>query len=487
MATGQYIGVASKKITLTNLVPAMSSLSFAVGSSSGTCEMSTAHTKYGSTALCNTGVAGYNEMYSLSSQKFQLIPDHFYYACVEVYQETKLGSIDYFWPSGSPSIFGGQATGNAGTWKKLSNVTTRSSFTSGDYPIRLDFNNGGTAGKAWFDGLMLIDLTEAFGAGNEPGNAWCQENIPYFTGTTTVERYTESGVARKVVSSYIGVEGVARNVKSGYVGVNGVARLFFAPDDGGAAVLEVEKITSDTYANSTTYTAEEFILLDIYPKTGGTVKVTYGGLTKTITDTSGAEEPNAQQVFFGTFNGVTDSVATPSSGTLTIEGDYYAFGCGFYAFTNKLDNYTCICVVNILDFGNVEIIPNNAFGVVLVPDNPKRLTGEIIIPSTVKSIGEGAFLVTKITSVTISNTVSVIGKGAFNGCSLLSTVKMLGSVPPKLIGQTDTDGTTSYTNFGVVGSEAFGLTEIIVPLGCGNAYKTATGWATYADYIVEAT
>lgn len=296
-----------------------------------------------------------------------------------------------------------------------------------------------------------------------------------------------NGVARKVTAPYIGVEGVARNGTSGYVGVDGVARLFFAPDDGGAAVLEVEKITSDTYANSTTYTAEEFILLDIYPKTGGTVKVTYGGLTKTITDTSGAEEPNAQQVFFGTFNGVTDSVATPSSGTLTIEGDYYAFGCGFYAVGNKVDNYTCICVVNILDFGNVEIIPNNAFGAPLVPDNPKRLTGEIIIPSTVKSIGEVAFLVTKITSVTISNTVSVIGKGAFNGCSLLSTVKMLGSVPPKLIGQTDTDGTTSYTNFGVVGSEDFGLTEIIVPLGCGNAYKTATGWATYADYIVEAT
>ena len=293
-----------------------------------------------------------------------------------------------------------------------------------------------------------------------------------------------NGVARKVVSPYVGVEGVARNVMAGYVGVDGVARLFFAPESGNV-VLEVEKITADTYANETTYTAEEFILLDIYPKTGGTVKVTYGGLTKTITDTSGAEEPNAQQVFFGTFNGVTDSVATPSSGTLTIEGDYYAFGCGFYAVSNKVD-YTCICVVNILDFGNVEIIPNNAFGSPLV-DNPKRLTGEIIIPSTVKSIGDGAFLVTKITSVTISNTVSVIGKVAFNGCSLLSTVKMLGSVPPKLIGQTDTDGTTSYTNFGVVGSEAFGLTEIIVPLGCGNAYKTATGWATYADYIVEAT
>ena len=95
---------------------------------------------------------------------------------------------------------------------------------------------------------------------------------------------------------------------------------------GGKVILEVEKMTSDTYAGETTYTGEQFILLDIYPKTGGTVNVTYGGLTKTITDTSGAAEPNAQQVFFGTFNGVSDSVATPTSGELTIEGGYYAFG-----------------------------------------------------------------------------------------------------------------------------------------------------------------
>ena len=105
-------------------------------------------------------------------------------------------------------------------------------------------------------------------------------------------------------------------------------------DSGVPVILEVEKITSDTYAGETTYTAEEFILLDIYPKTNGTVSVTYGGLTKTITDTSGAEEPNAQQVFFGTFNGVSDSVTTPASGTLKISGDYQ----GRYYLTKDKQN-----------------------------------------------------------------------------------------------------------------------------------------------------
>jgi hypothetical protein len=54
-----------------------------------------------------------------------------------------------------------------------------------------------------------------------------------------------------------------------------------------AIIFEVEKITSNTYANKTTYNNEEFILLDVYPKTNGIVRVTYGDVTKTITDTSG--------------------------------------------------------------------------------------------------------------------------------------------------------------------------------------------------------
>ena len=111
--------------------------------------------------------------------------------------------------------------------------------------------------------------------------------------------------------------------------------LWMLPVAGGPVILEVEKITSDTYAGSTTYTGESFVLLNIYPATNGTVNVTYGGLTKTITDTSGVASPNAQQVFFGTFNGVADSVETPASGTLTIEGDYRNVTVGTYESGSK--------------------------------------------------------------------------------------------------------------------------------------------------------
>ena len=35
--------------------------------------------------------------------------------------------------------------------------------------------------------------------------------------------------------------------------------------------------------------------------------------------------------------------------------------------------------------------------------------------------------------------------------------------------------------------DASKLNKIIVPVGCGDAYKNATNWSNFADYIEEAT
>ena len=224
-------------------------------------------------------------------------------------------------------------------------------------------------------------------------------------------------------------------------------RVIWAVKSGGKVILEVEKITSNTYAGETTYNNEQFILLDIYPKTNGTVSITYGGLTKTITDTSGAVEPNAQQVFFGTFNGMADEVETPASGTLTIEGDYVAFGCGKYKPNSKSSGDRCACVTEVDDFGTVMYIPAEAFGI-LVGTRCTKLTS-VTIPSNVTSIGDYAFLI-------------VEGE---------RTIIMLSDIPPTL-------GALVFGNPG--------LTTFIVPKGRGEVYKTAEGFSTYADYIVEA-
>ena len=205
--------------------------------------------------------------------------------------------------------------------------------------------------------------------------------------------------------------------------------------------LEVKKLTANTYANETSYSNEQFILLNIYPKTNGTVNITYGGLTKTITDTSGAVEPDAQVVYFGTFNGVSDSVETPESGELTISGDYRGFGVGSYN-TSKSTTQYCGCITKINDFGKINYISNNAF-------NKCTSLTSVSIPFGITSIGSRAFnACSNLTNVTIPYSVATIGSNAFNDCYKLTSITIPNSV-------------TS------IGNQAFyqcsALTSIIIP------------------------
>ena len=77
----------------------------------------------------------------------------------------------------------------------------------------------------------------------------------------------------------------------------------------------------------------------------------------------------------------------------------------------------------------------------------------------------------KLANVTIGENVKIIPNYVFSGCSGLTNVIMLPTTPPTL------------------GSDAFpsNVTTITVPVGCGEIYKTASGWSAYADKIVEAT
>lgn len=275
-------------------------------------------------------------------------------------------------------------------------------------------------------------------------------------------------------------------------------RVLWAVSGGGKVVLGVEKITSDTSSAETTYAAEEFILLDIYPKTNGTVKVTYGGLTKTITDTSGAEEPNAQQVFFGTFNGVSDSVTTPTSGELTIRGEYYSFGCSSYSF-NKITNKRCGCIISVIDWGSNEItICNNMFegcagltaidipdGVTTISDsmfrNCKGLTNVDNVLDGVTHIGNNAFEgCAGLTSLTIPATVTSIGESPWLHSGDLAPIIVLPTTPPVYTG-------TKYSIFAGITNVAGNGDEktIFVPNGCLSAYQAAEGWSIYANHMAE--
>lgn len=145
--------------------------------------------------------------------------------------------------------------------------------------------------------------------------------------------------------------------------------------------------------------------------------------------------------------------------SITIPGSVKSIGS--YAF------YTCAKLKNVTIDNGVEIITNMVFSYC------DKLTG-ITIPDSVTSIGSSVFEgCTSLTSVTIGNSVTDVGSKALNiGSSTnKATIIFLGTTPSTI--RKD----TFYPKY---------LNKIIVPAGCGEAYKTATNWANFADYIEEA-
>ena len=75
---------------------------------------------------------------------------------------------------------------NTDKWTLLSGTAkiTDSTYLSYTWTLR-NFQVSPNSNN-YTDELVIVDLTEAFGSGNEPTKAWCDENIKYFDTTTTI-------------------------------------------------------------------------------------------------------------------------------------------------------------------------------------------------------------------------------------------------------------------------------------------------------------
>ena len=147
------------------------------------------HIKYGSYSLKLVGrdlISEYELCPKNENSVFYLTPSHSYYIRVETYQETMDGLIDIYWPT-TTAPFLSSDFGPTGQWNLVSGVRRRSNYSEGYYPLKLAFDNGPSNNSTWLDGLMLIDLTADFGAGNEPDKAWCDANLPYFSNKYNIK------------------------------------------------------------------------------------------------------------------------------------------------------------------------------------------------------------------------------------------------------------------------------------------------------------
>lgn len=164
--------------------------------------------------------------------------------------------------------------------------------------------------------------------------------------------------------------------------------------------------------------------------------------------------PKLEDVTLGGFAEIEDSdfkgLKTLMSVTIknpvtTIEKDAF-YGC---------NNLKSVTIPN-----SVTSIGSNAFS------GCESLTFTTI-PNSVTSIGYGAFRrCSNLTSVMIGNSTTDIGSYAFTNCAI-NEINSLNPIPPMLINQNVFDNTV-YMN-----------ATLNVPIGAGEAYKSADGWKNF--------
>ena len=183
-----------KTITLTNLVE---NGSFEDGTNGWTIfdtaiNNSNSYKKFGNTSIHNYNGGKWHTATSVLSgdSYYYGKPNHIYYASSWMYVKQKGAGVCYtairvHYNSSRPQAFLINDVMN--TWQKKSGIiNTKDEEYKLDYLV-CGYNDTDKNIDCYCDGALLVDLTESFGAGNEPTQEWCDANLDWFDGSFSKE------------------------------------------------------------------------------------------------------------------------------------------------------------------------------------------------------------------------------------------------------------------------------------------------------------
>jgi hypothetical protein len=184
-----------------------------------------------------------------------------------------------------------------------------------------------------------------------------------------------------------------------------------------------------------------------------------------------------KEAFFDCTN--LTSVAIPSS--VTSIGNWAFSGTSLTSITVDSRNSAYASIDGVLFNKTIQTIIRYPQG---------KTGGTYTIPSSVTSIGNGAFFLTSLTSVTIPSSVTSIGHSAFSNCTSLASVTIPSSVTSidsrAFYGCTSLTSVTIPSSVTSIGSEAFRGCTSLASVAIPSSVTSIGGWA-FASWTARQT
>ncbi len=183
----------------------------------------------------------------------------------------KLGATEY------EMVYGNLSFPASTTWKTLSSL-----FTSTGTDFHLYTHSD--IGTVNYDGMMLVDLTARFGAGNEPTKAWCDANLSFVNGLANTQPQELVVTGKNLLKFKNGSftnNGVTVTISDGVITLNGTATQ--------NAYIKISRDFAAAGTSSLEWRKEKL----------GAIPA--GNVTLSFTDVSGSKTGNQ---FFGVYDNV---------------------------------------------------------------------------------------------------------------------------------------------------------------------------------------